>query len=371
MDSRPIDNVSFRKVFPLRSIVTIVFLVSLFLAVVFGLVNQFYASFLFYFYSWTGKMWVSVIMLGVFQTLILIPFRIIRLAKSVVIEEFKGRMESADESSRGHSTFKEYLWTGNRAFLFYLLDFSVQLVSFVSLGRLFLTDFYNNMISKDWLYSFVPYPDYPIRETIFKVPYFVPTETIDMGWSYVLMSWGVLFLMHIAVMVVKFVYSQRILGQEDNSNSVRKMLDYWTGNFFLMALVIYFLLRYFPLGFEMKIFSGDVAMPNQRLNTITAIATFLTVVWFGMSKIKRQVSVARSEGVDMVIVGRAQMSMFKDMMKNSILLGVGAYFITNQIPSAFELSVFTLELISLASPMTIDRLILGAIDRGSSKSGSW
>ena len=34
------------------------------------------------------------------------------------------------------------------------------------------------------------------------------------------------------------------------------------------------------------------------------------------------------------------------------------YFITNRIPSAFELSIFTLEIISLAAPLTLDKFIL-------------
>lgn len=53
--------------------------------------------------------------------------------------------------------------------------------------------------------------------------------------------------------------------------------------------------------------------------------------------------------------------MLKDTLKNATLIGLGAYFITNQIPSAFELSIFTLEIISLASPLTLDRIILGSI----------
>jgi len=53
--------------------------------------------------------------------------------------------------------------------------------------------------------------------------------------------------------------------------------------------------------------------------------------------------------------------MFKDSLFTATLVGLGAFFITNQIPSAFELSIFTLEVISLLSPFTLDKAILGSL----------
>ena len=38
--------------------------------------------------------------------------------------------------------------------------------------------------------------------------------------------------------------------------------------------------------------------------------------------------------------------------KNAIILGLGAFFVTNNIPSAFELSVTTFEIMSIIYPYT-------------------
>ena len=54
--------------------------------------------------------------------------------------------------------------------------------------------------------------------------------------------------------------------------------------------------------------------------------------------------------------------MFKDTLFSATLIGLGAFYITNHIPSAFELSIFTLEVISLAAPFTLDRLVLKGIN---------
>ena len=43
--------------------------------------------------------------------------------------------------------------------------------------------------------------------------------------------------------------------------------------------------------------------------------------------------------------------------KNAFILGAGAFFITNQIPSAFELSVATFEIIYMIYPYTFGRFV--------------
>ena len=63
---------------PLSSLITI-FITGLFVFWLFtGDLYRFYASMVFMFYSWTHSMWISVVMLGVFQTILLIPLRIFR-----------------------------------------------------------------------------------------------------------------------------------------------------------------------------------------------------------------------------------------------------------------------------------------------------
>jgi len=41
-------------------------------------------------------------------------------------------------------------------------------------------------------------------------------------------------------------------------------------------------------------------------------------------------------------------------------LGIGAYFVTNQIPAAFELSVATFEAIYIVSPYSFDLILKSA-----------
>jgi hypothetical protein len=43
--------------------------------------------------------------------------------------------------------------------------------------------------------------------------------------------------------------------------------------------------------------------------------------------------------------------------KNALILGTGAFLITNQIPSAFELSVATFEIIYMIYPYTFGRFV--------------
>lgn len=57
---------------------------------------------------------------------------------------------------------------------------------------------------------------------------------------------------------------------------------------------------------------------------------------------------------------QTEKDLFSDTIKVAAFVGLGAFFVTNQIPSAFELSIFTLEIISLTSPLTLDRIILSS-----------
>ena len=57
-------------------------------------------------------------------------------------------------------------------------------------------------------------------------------------------------------------------------------------------------------------------------------------------------------------IAKHQKEMFRNTLFNSALIGLGAFFITNLIPSAFELSIFVFEIIAFLSPLTIDRFVL-------------
>lgn len=343
----------------LVSAIAIVLLIYAFFS---GISYQFYASFLFLFYGVTHSMWVSVVLLGVFQTLLMIPFRMIRVIKSNNIQEFRHTVEKLKDEKQQAFILKKQFRQGNATFLFYAVDFVMQLVSYISIGRLFLTDFYSVAIRPDFLYSWVPYPEYPIRDTFFKIPYPSATHTIDFGWSTVLVVWLILIVLQILV----FIARRAVRNQQSEEGTENFFETRWgrytTGYLLLFMLIAWYLVRNFPANLGISIFSGDVSIPNRTFNTVTAIATFLTLLYHSIPRIVRKGRLAEKLGIERKVVETTQMQMFKDSLLSSALVGLGAFFITNQIPSAFELSIFTLEVISLAAPFTVDKVVLKGIN---------
>lgn len=359
LDTKLVKKNSIRRFLPLQSMVVGVIIIFLVYAFFSGLSFQFYASALFLFYSLTNQMWVSVVFLGVFQTALMVPFRIIRIIKSNNIKEFQSQIGELKDTKIMQSSIKENVSKGNLTFLFYLVDFVVQLVSFMTIGRLFLTDFYSFKIDPTRLYSFIPYPDYPIQETFFKIPYPIVTKSVDLGLKVVLISWLVLVIIQVIIFTFKSFYKKVVKSGKVKPISSR--ISRYTSGYLVIAMIISaVVIRNFPLAFEVGIFSGDVSIPNPRLNSITAIATFITILWFGIPKNIRKAKMAEKAGIPTHIIEKTQKLMFKESLKNASILGLGAYLITNQIPSAFELSIFTLEIISLSSPLTLDKIILSA-----------
>lgn len=334
--------------------VAVIFLIYAFFS---GLTMQFYASVVFLFYSWTKRMWVSVIMLGIFQTLLIIPFRIVNLMKSNSLDSFKEATEK-EAGEHDDQILKKQFKRGGRVAIYYVVNFFFALVSYTSIGRLFLTDFYNTPLNPDWLYSWVPYPDYPILDRMFKIPYVWFTSTHDFGGKAVIWVWGVLLVVQIVVYIGIYFAKKRKSMTDDFSTKISR---YATGNLLFLMVIAWWLVRNFPTAWEFRIFTGDVGVPNRTLNAVTAIVTFITLVWVNLPKIRIQIEAAERAGVSKKIIQRTQKELLQETFKVAGFVGLGAYFITNLIPSAFELSIFTLEIISMVSPMTLDKAILRGI----------
>ncbi len=340
----------------LRSIVASTLLIIILYAFFSGIMTQFYASAVFVFYALTNKMWVSVILLGVFQTLLMIPIRIIRVRRSQNIQEFQDQTSDLKHSVLQQKKLKQQFNFGNSTFLFYLVDFMIQLTSFLSIGRLFLKDFYSVPLNPNWLYSFVPYPEYPIQDRIFQLPYFVVNKTRDFGFTGVIVLLGLFS----AVMIgIELWRRWKKSTTRFNHAPLSQLPARYVVTYGVIIIVTSWVLAHnFPTGLEFKIFTGDVAVPNIRLNAVTAIVTFATLLWFGYRRILRVSDLARQAGVSTAIIERTEKRLFSDSVKTSTFVGLGAYFITNHIPSAFELSIFTFEVIALASPLTLDKIAL-------------
>lgn len=326
-----------------------------------GTFLKFYTSALFSFYAVTESIWISVVLLGVFQTILMIPLRVIRLKKSTHIDEFQKYIQQAAQAKEQHFLIKKKFREGNRTFLFYAVDFMIQLTTFITIGRMFLRDFYNQQLDPTLLYSFVPYPEYPIQDTFFKLPYIAVTETRQLGLVAVLFAWALLLLVKfISVLAQKAMSDFKDQEKNLGLNIVKKIINFTGGRIVLVMIVVAFLFQHFPVSAEFRIFSGDVGIPNRTFNSLTAVMTCITLLWFGLQKVWRKTELAKNMKVAASVIETTQRAMMRETVSTALFVGLGAFFITNQIPCAFELSIFTFEVISMLSPLTLDKLILSS-----------
>jgi hypothetical protein len=366
---------------PVMSGLVAVILLFLVFAFFKGWTFNFYANILFGFYALTKQVWISVVLLGVTQTFLMVPFRTVRVMQAQNIMKFQEKVDDLKRDEQQIAKVKKTFRQGNLTFLFYVVDFMIQLTLFISIGRLFLTDFYTNKIDPGILAKFIPYPLYPLQGLWFKIPYPVVTSSKDFGLWMVFVVWILILLSHVFIYVAKRmrhrlqVMSEK-KAQEAEENEISKeedtqlkpqlesqrkakqTLSLLGSSTLILFVITYFLVRGFPLAWEMRIFSGDVSIPNRTLNAVTAVATFVMVVWFGLQNILRQGKLAQEKGIPQGIIDLTQSEMFRTNLFNGVLIGLGAFFITNLIPSAFELSIFTLEIIAIFSPFTLDRFVL-------------
>ncbi len=345
---------------PLQSILLLLVILFLFWAFFFGGTYRFYASILFGLYSLTNSIWISVVLLGVSQTILMIPVRAIRIAKLTHIKDLKQKIEHIESDKKQQSIIKQKFAKGDRTFLFYVFDFTVQFTTFFTIGRLFFTDFYHKKLSSSAIFDFIPYPDYPIKDKIFKIPYPKVAQTVDYGLENALLVIGILLIAYLLLHTLSYII--KLYSKNNSSSKLPQTLHPTSAVFFiiLIALAWYFT-RNFPSQIKLGLFTGDVSIPNRTLNLITALSTGGIIFWFGFNKIKQKGYRAVQDNLPSDLVDQVQQQMFNQLIKESVLVGIGAYLITNHIPSAFELSIFTLEIISFFSPFTLDKIILKGV----------
>ena len=93
------------------------------------------------------------------------------------------------------------------------------------------------------------------------------------------------------------------------------------------------------------------------LNFVTAIGTFLVAIHAGFGSNSEAAKKAEKSNIPPEIIKKVFKEKMKQSLKNAIVLGLGAFFVTNQIPSAFELSVTTFEVMYMIYPYTFGLLI--------------
>jgi hypothetical protein len=162
---------------------------------------KFYASLFFGLYYITHQTWVSIILVGVVQSFIFLPLRIISSRHHSDLKDFESELAKTKNDNQ-YILFRKNVTEGSLPVIFYSLNFVLLAIAFVSVGRVFLLDFYNEKILPHYLYSFIPYPEYPLNGTIFNFPFFKITQTISLNWSTIFYFWLIVFACYISLRLV-------------------------------------------------------------------------------------------------------------------------------------------------------------------------
>lgn len=355
---RKIDNT--RHWLPLVTILLLFFLIYLFVWFLRGGSYRLYTSIFFSIYFVTRQIWLSVLLIGVIQNVIFMPLRLVGNILKKPLEDFEEELDKTEDKQQ-LLVFSKKVKEGNTAIVFYIFNFFVNAIAFFSAARIFLVDFYNVPLDRQkFLYSWVPYPEYPLKGTIFKFPFFKVTDTTALPWNTIFIVIGSFFLLTIALRLiwrlVRFVFkrNQKILYARIRYNRLLLSIGGFSG---VLILGLVFLLRNIPVAFQGLLLKVNLTHPNPPMNFVTAIGTFITTLHAGYKNHSYAAKQAKIAGIDPQIVKKVFGDKMRNSLKNALILGAGAFFITNQIPSAFELSVATFEVMYMIYPYTLGRLL--------------
>lgn len=370
---RKIDNS--RQWLPFFTSILLIFLIVLFIWFFRGGSFRLYTSVFFLIYSVTHQVWVSVILIGIAQNIVFLPLRVIGSRFHKSITDFEDELEKTEGSEDQYflkpdsNQVAEQLRQGSLPVVFYIFNFFVQAIAFSSALRIFLIDFYTDPLKlqkMNLLYKWVPYPKYPLQGTDFKLPLFKVTQTTAVPWDIIIWVALAVFVVPIILRLlwrlVRWIFkkNQKILQARIRYNRLMLKITGFSG---VGALIAIFVLRHIPDGFERFTFIADLTRQNTPMNFTTAVATFFLTVQSGYKNNKDASKQALLSGIPQKIVDKVFRDKMRQSLKNGIVLGLGAFFITNQIPSAFELSVTTFEVMSIIYPYTFGLALkkMGAI----------
>ncbi len=319
-----------------------------------------YASAFFGLYALTKQIWISVILIGILQNILFLPLRFLSLKLSTTLKEFEDTLEETENENEQYILFTRKVKEGNPAVVFFIVNFFLNAIAFFSAGRIFLIDFYSKSLDSNLLYSFIPYPQYPLQGTNFNFPFFKITETMALNWSTIILVWLVLILIPIVPRLlwrlIRFIFwkNKKILEARINYNKVLFKFAGFSTTLFVISLIV---LRHIPTAFQGNWLVADLTRPNPTLNAITAIGTFITALHAGHIRNSIAVKRAQAASIPLNVINKVSRENMRQSMKNATFLGLGAFFITNQIPCAFELSIATFEILYIVSPYTLDPLL--------------
>lgn len=360
---RQIDNR--KRNLPILSSILIVILIVISIWFFRGGSFKLYASIFFGYYFLTKQIWFSVILIGITQNIIFLPLRFIGLKLSTRLKNFESEIEQ-NSGNQQYLLLNKKVREGDSSILFYILNFVIQAIAFFSAGRIFLIDFYTQPLDPKFLYGFIPYPQYPLNGTDFHFPFINITSTTALPWDLIFRIWIIILIIFVAPRLiwrlVRFIFrrNKQILQVRINYNRLLFWISGFGSTFFVLSLIFF---RHIPTSAEFIWLIADLTRQNTTMNFITAVGTFITVLHAGYvsGNIIRQKAISANYSKQKInLIFRINM---RNSFKNALMLGIGAFLVTSQIPSAFELSVATFEVLYIISPLTFDRFLKGADNR--------
>lgn len=355
---RKIDN---RQIFmPAKTIFLMVFLIFILAWFIRGGSFKLYASIFFSLYYLTQQIWVSVLLMGVLQNIALLPLRFIGMKQAMAFDSFEKAIEESS-NQEAYLVFKKKITTGDSTIIFYIFNFVINAIAFVSAGRIFLIDFYTQKLDPKLLYKWVPYPDYPLQGSDFRLPFVKVTETMAMSWKNIFLIWVGITLFFVVLKVLWRFFriflskNKQILKVRINYNRAMATTSGFSLTLLILSIVF---LRNIPIKWSFITLVADLTHQNSTMNLITAIGTFITTMHAGYTRIRIDREIALARGLKKEAINIVTKDKIRQTTRNAVFLGLGAYLITNQIPCAFELSVATFELLYILSPYTFDKLLV-------------
>lgn len=355
---RNIDNS--RQWLPFATTFLILFLLVVGIWFLRGGSFRLYASIFFGFYYLTHQIWISVLLIGIAQNLIFLPLRFIWLKFSTSLKQMEEEFDAIKSNNDQYFLLTKKVKEGNLAVIFYIFSLVLNIIAFFSAGRIFLIDFYTKRLDPNLLYSFIPYPQYPLNGTNFYFPFFKITETHAFSWISIFRVWLYLVIVLVAFRLfwrlTKFILhrSRRLLSVRISYNRLVIAVSGIIGSVFIISFILF---RHFPVGLAPLWLAANLTRQNTTMNFITALATFITTLHAGYIRHRLSLRQAVKAGFpkdDIELLFRQRM---RQSFSNAVILGLGAFFVTNQIPCAFELSVATFEVLYILAPYTLDRFL--------------
>ncbi|MDD4938116.1 MAG: hypothetical protein PHX34_03865 [Candidatus Shapirobacteria bacterium] len=357
---RKIDNS--RQWLPVITTFLLIFLIFLFVWFLRGGSFRLYASLFFCIYSITNQIWISVILMGILQNIIFLPLRLIGNVFNQSLKNFEDELDKTDEKEQS-LVFTKSIKEGSLPIVFYIFNFFVNAIAFFSAGRIFLIDFYSDPLKlqkMNLLYKFVPYPNYPLKGIDLHVPLFKITQTFALPWPNIFMIIGITILFFIALRLLWRIFriflrnNKKILFARIRYNRLLLAIGGFGG---VGILILMFVLRHIPNAFQGFVFIANLSRQNTPMNFTTAVGTFIVTIHAGYKNNSAASQKAKLANISPEIIKKVFKTQMRQSTKNAFILGLGAFFITNNIPSAFELSVTTFEIMYMIYPYTFGRLL--------------